>query len=46
MFNETDTDVGGYADDNTPYYGSNSMNDIIQKLNESAECLFSWFANN
>ena len=46
LLNEIDTDIAGYADDNTSYYGSDIMNDIIQKLNETVEYLFSWFANN
>ena len=45
MFNEIYTDITGYSEDHSLYNDSSSKNDIIQKLNEIAECLFSWFTN-
>ena len=46
MFTETYTDITVYPDDGTSYYGSSNTNDIIQKLSETVECLFSLFPNN
>ena len=45
MFSEINSDIAGYAADNALYYGSSRLDDIIQKLNGTADCLFLCFAN-
>ena len=39
-------DIASYADDNTPYTKGNSIEEIIQKLENAAKTLFQWFSNN
>ena len=41
-----DCDIASYADDNTPYASSSSLDPLINKLEESANNLFQWFGNN
>ena len=40
------TDFSSYADDNTIYDSSNSIDDVISSLQESVEKLFQWFSYN
>ena len=40
------TDISRYADYNTPYTTGNSMEEVIQKLENTAKTLFQWFSNN
>ena len=35
-----------YADDNTPYITGNSIEEVIQKLENAAKTLFRWFSEN
>ena len=39
-------DIASYADDNTPYTTGNSIEEIIQKLENAAKMLFQWFSDN
>ena len=39
-------DIASYADDNTPYTTGNSMEEVIQKLENAAKALFQWFSDN
>ena len=39
-------DIAGYADDDTPYTTGNSMEEVIQKLENAAKTLFQWFSEN
>ena len=39
-------DIASYADDNTPYTKGNSIEEIIQKLENAAKTLFQWFSDN
>ena len=39
-------DIASYADDNTPYTTGNSMEEVIQKLENTAKTLFQWFSDN
>ena len=39
-------DIASYADDNTPYTTGNSMEEVIQKLENAAKTLFQWFNDN
>ena len=39
-------DIASYADDNTPYTTGNSMEEVIQKLENAAKTLFQWFSDN
>ena len=38
------TDIASYADDNTPYTTGNSIEEVIQKLENTAKKLFQWFS--
>ena len=40
------TDIASYADDNTPYTTGNSIEEVIQKLENAAKTLFQWFRDN
>ena len=40
------TDIASYADDNKPYTTGNSMEEVIQKLENAAKTLFQWFSDN
>ena len=40
------TDIANYADDNTPYTGSNDVNGLIKSLEEASTELFKWFDDN
>ena len=39
-------DIAIYADDNTPYTTGNSIEEVIQKLENAAKTLFQWFSDN
>ena len=39
-------DIASYADDNTPYTTGNSIEEVIQKLENAAKALFHWFSDN
>ena len=39
-------DIASYADDNTLYTTRNSIEEVIQKLENAAETLFQWFSDN
>ena len=39
-------DTASYADDNTPCTTGNSMEEVIQKLENTAKTLFQWFSDN
>ena len=39
-------DIASYADDNTPYTIGKSIEEVIQKLENTAKTLFQWFSNN
>ena len=41
-----DIDIANYADDNTPYACDASLDQVINKLEESTTKLFNWFSNN
>ena len=38
-------DIASYADDNTPYTTGNSIEEVIQKLENVAKTLFQWFSD-
>ena len=40
------TDIASSADDNTPYTTGNSIEEVIQKLENAAKMLFQWFNDN
>ena len=35
-----------YADDNTPFFVGNDLDEVIFKLQSAAKTLFQWFADN
>ena len=39
-------DLYNYADDNTLSYGSNSVDDVIETLEEQSAILIKWFTEN
>ena len=39
-------DIASYADDNTPYTTGNSIEEVLQKLENAAKTLFQWFRDN
>ena len=39
-------DISSYADDNVPYNTGNSIEEVIQKLENPAKTLFQWFRDN
>ena len=39
-------DIARYADDNAPYTTGNSIEEVIQKLENAAKTLFQWFSDN
>ena len=39
-------DIASYADDNTPYTTGNSIEEVIQKLENAARTLCQWFTDN
>jgi hypothetical protein len=39
-------DLHNYADDNTLSYGSNSVDDVIETLEEQSAILIKWFTEN
>ena len=39
-------DISSYVDDNTPYTTGNSIEEVIQKLENAAKTLFQWFSDN
>ena len=39
-------DIASYADDNTPCTTGNSIEEVIQKLENAAKTLFQWFSDN
>ena len=40
------TDTASYADGNTPYTTGNSIEEVIEKLENAAKTLFQWFNDN
>ena len=41
-----ETDFASYADDNTPYVTGDSIEDVINSLENVSTTLFKWFADN
>ena len=41
-----DIDIANYADDNTPFVSGDTPLNVITSLENAAEKLFEWFANN
>ena len=39
-------DIASYEDDNTPYTTGNSIEEVIQNLENPAKMLFRWFSDN
>ena len=39
-------DIASYADDNTPLTTGNSIEEVIQKLENAPKTLFQWFSDN
>ena len=39
-------DIASYADHNTPYITGNSVEEVIQKLENAEQTLFQWFSDN
>ena len=39
-------DIASYAGDNTPYTTENSIEEVIQKLENASKTLFQWFSDN
>ena len=39
-------DIASYVDDNTPCTTGNSIEEVIQKLENAAKTLFQWFSDN
>ena len=46
FFTVDDTDIASYADDNTPYMTSDTIEGLIQSLEEVSIKLFKWFDDN
>ena len=46
FFTIEDTDIASYADDNTPYMSSDTIEGLIQSLEEVSKKLFKWFDDN
>ena len=38
--------IASYADDNTPYTTGNLIEEVIQKLENTAKTFFQWFSDN
>ena len=41
-----DVEFASYADDNTPFFVGDDLNDAILKLQNASETLFKWFNDN
>ena len=41
-----DVDFGSYADDNTPFFVANDLDEVIFKLQGAPKTVFQWFADN
>ena len=41
-----DVDFASYADDNTPFFVNNDLDEAIFKLHSASKTLFQWFADN
>ena len=41
-----DLDISSYADDNTPLFVGNDLDEVISKLRSASKTLFHWFADN
>ena len=41
-----DVDFASYADDNTPFFVANDLDEVIYKLQNASKSLFQWFADN
>ena len=39
-------EIASYANDNTPYTTGNSIEEVIQNLQNAAQTLFQWFSDN
>ena len=46
FFTIEDTDIASYADDNTPYMSGDTIEGLIQSLEEVSKKLFKWFDDN
>ena len=40
------TDFASYADDNTPYFSADAIDEVIKRLKTASVKLFKWFADN
>ena len=41
-----DVDFASYADDNTPFFVGNDIDEVILKMQNASETLFMWFKDN
>ena len=41
-----DMNIASYADDNTPHIVANTVDDIIESLEQASDKLFDWFKQN
>ena len=41
-----DVEFASYADDNTPFFVGDDLNDVILKLQNASKTLFKWFNDN
>ena len=46
LFITSETDFASYTDDNTPYSTANTINEVIQSLEQDSMILFKWFSDN
>ena len=46
FFIMNDVEFASYADDNTPFFVGDDLNDVILKLQNASKTLFKWFNDN
>ena len=46
FFIMNDVEFASYADDNTPFFVGDNLNDVILKLQNGSKTLFKWFHDN
>ena len=46
FFIMNEVDFASYADDNTPFFVGNDLDEVIFKLQSASKTLFQWFADN
>ena len=46
FFIMNDVDFASYADDNTPFFVGNDLDEVIFNLQSASKTLFQWFADN